>query len=162
MALLVVGIALTSEVFNWRQDMLGHGAANKVLDTRLWYTPDDVRAFLEAIGQTGRELYLVTQLSVDLLFPAMYGLLCALLLVRLCGRTWGGPLAAMALVAAAADVVENLCTAWLAATYDRQSSWVALPALAATLAKFALTFAALVAIVLGSVWHWIHRRSAAS
>jgi hypothetical protein len=161
-ALLVVGIALTSEVFNWRQDLLGHGAGSKVLDTRLWYTPDDVRDFLHEIGLTGRQLYLVTQLSVDLLFPAMYGLLCALLLVRLWGRMWGGFFAAVALAAAASDVVENLCTAVLAATFEGQSSWLALPAVLATLAKFGLTFVALVAIVGGSVYWFARHRSASN
>ena len=78
--------------FQWRANRFNLGAENKLLDSRFWYTPEDVQKFFECIDtikinidivKTGLDLYAVTQVSLDLLFPIVYGTLFAVLIIFL-------------------------------------------------------------------------------
>src|SRR3954466_14701926 len=83
--LLLALFFLCVGVFELRSRALGY--ANKVLDGR-WrgYSPEDVRAFFEAIGEDGRRLYAKTERTLDAAFPIIYGSLFATLLILLYGR----------------------------------------------------------------------------
>src|SRR5262249_24984901 len=73
-------------VFAIRDQVFLLGASSdpaKLLDTRFWYTPTDAREYLDRLGQSGRRLYAMTQLSLDIIFPVFYAGLLSSLFVRL-------------------------------------------------------------------------------
>ena len=145
--------------FQWRDARLG---GLELLDTRQWYTPEQAAALfgaLDRLDPRARAVYAWTEVSVDMLFPVAYGLLLALALLRLVGDA--RPLYLLPIAGAAADVVENISIALLAATYDgAPSSWTRVAAVF-TLLKSVLLLAALAAVVGGVIrWLWAVRRVA--
>ena len=42
-------------------------------DTSFWYTPDQLRSFAEAYGESGRAAYLRARWTFDLIYPLVYG-----------------------------------------------------------------------------------------
>jgi len=97
----------------WRQDRLG---GLELLDSRSWYTPGEAAALFEALDRLdagARTVYAATGLTIDMAFPAAYGLLFAILLVRL----FRAPFFLLPLATAAADVLENATVAALALSY---------------------------------------------
>ena len=145
--------------FEWRDARLD---GLELLDTRQWYTPEEAAALfgaLDRLDPRARAVYAWTEVSIDLIFPIAYGLLFALLLLRLFGdrrRFYLLPIAG-----AAADVFENLSIALLASTHDGgPTSWTRVAA-AFTLLKSGLILATLTAAVGGVIrWLWVARRPA--
>lgn len=143
--------------FQWRDARLD---GLELLDTRQWYTPEQAAALfgaLDRLDPSARSVYAWTEVSIDLIFPVAYGLLFALLLLRVFGeRRW---FYLLPIAGAAADVVENLSIALLASTYDgAPTSWTTLAA-AFTLLKSGLILATLAAAVGGAIrWLWVVRR----
>lgn len=139
----------------WRQDRLG---GLELLDSRGWFTPAEAAALFEALDRldaNARTVYAATGLTVDMVFPAAYGLLFAILLVRL----FRAPLWMLPLALAAADVLENATVAALALSYAGAPSPLAWAAAAFTLVKTVLIAAVLGTAGFGTVrWLWRRRR----
>ena len=135
----------------WRQDRLG---GLELLDSRGWYTPGEAAALFDALDRLdarARAVYAATGLIVDMAFPAAYGLLFAILLVRL----FRGPFWLLPLALAAADVAENLTVAALALMHTGSPTPLAWLAASFTLVKTVLIAATLAATVLGATrWLW--------
>lgn len=79
-----------------------------------------VRESMEKLGDAGRKLYIWTQFTLDLVFPAAYAVFFAVTC------QWFMPheyvwLSALPLVAAIADYVENFSAIYLAATFRKDS-----------------------------------------
>ena len=138
--------------FHWRDARLG---GLELLDTRQWYTPEQAAALFGALDRfdsRARAVYAWTEVSIDLIFPVAYGLLFALLLLRVFDR--GRPFYLLPIAGAAADVFENLSIALLASTYDgAPTSWARVAA-AFTLLKSGLLLATL-AVAFGGAIHWL-------
>ena len=134
--LLIGAILLLSRAFAWRRKTLG--IQNRILDSRLWYTPADAHQFFQAIGARGRRLYAVTQITLDVLFPLAYGTLLATLIVSLCDEPYARLLVLAPLLTAAADLLENITTAYLAFRFNDQVSSLASAAASFTAAKWSL------------------------
>jgi hypothetical protein len=142
--------------FEWRDARLG---GLELLDPRQWYTPEQAAALFAALDRLdprARAVYAWTEVSIDLVFPVAYGLLFALLLLRLFKD--GRPLYLLPLAGAAADVFENLSIALLASTYDgAPTSWTSVAAVF-TLLKSGLLLTTLAAAVGGAIrWLWVRR-----
>ena len=157
--LAVVAALFCLAAFQWRDARLG---GLELLDTRRWYTPEQAAALFVALDQLdprARAVYAWTEVTVDLIFPVAYGLLLALVLLRLFGN--GRPFYLLPIAGAVADVVENVSIALLAATYDgAPSSWTRVAAVF-TLLKSVLLLAALAAVVGGAIrWLRAVRRAA--
>ena len=137
----------------WRQHRLG---GLDLLDSRGWYTPGEAAALFEGLDRldaNARLVYAATGLTIDMAFPVAYGLLLALLLVRL----WrgGAPLYLLPLAMAAADVLENLTVAALALSYAGAPTPLAWPAAVFTLVKTVLMAATAAAVGIGAIrWLW--------
>ena len=143
--------------FRWRDARLD---GLDLLDTRQWYTPEQAAALfgaLDRLDSRARAVYAWTEVSIDMIFPVAYGLLFALLLLRLFGD--GRPFYLLPIVGAAVDVFENLSIALLASTYDgAPTSWTTVAAIF-TLLKSGLILATLAAAVGGAIrWLWVVRR----
>lgn len=143
----------------WRQARL---AGLDLLDSRGWYTPEEAAALFDALDQldaSARVVYATTALTIDMVFPASYGLLFAILLFRLFrGAT---PLYLLPLALASADVLENVTVAALALSHDGAPSQLAWLAAVFTLVKSVLIVATLATICVGGMrWLWVRTRYA--
>ena len=143
--------------FQWRDARLG---GLEILDTRQWYTPEQAAALfgaLDRLDPRARAVYAWTEVSIDLVFPVAYGLLFALVLLRVFKD--GRPFYLLPITGAATDVFENLSIALLVSTYDgAPTSWATVAA-TFTLLKSGLILATLAATVGGVIrWLWVVRR----
>lgn len=148
-ALLFVLFLLCAQGFEWRRKSLGH--QNRGLDSRFWYSPDEARDFLGNIGERGRRIYVVTQLTLDIVFPLIYGTLFAALIIHLYARENAKILVLVPLLTVVADVLENVTTAYLAWQFDGRASPVARGAAILTAAKTSLFVVALLLIGAGAL-----------
>ena len=133
-----------------------------MLDSRGWYTPEEAAALFDALDQldaSARVVYATTALTIDMVFPASYGLLFAILLYRL--FRGGAPLYLLPLVLAMADALENVTVAVLALSHDGAPSQLAWLAAVFTLVKSVLIVATLATICVGGMrWLWVRTRYA--
>ena len=138
----------------WRHARL---AGLDLLDSRGWYTPAEAAVLFDALDQlssSARAVYATTALTIDMVFPASYGLLFAILLFRL--FRGGAPLYLLPLAVALADVLENITVTVLPLSHDGSPSPLAWLAAAFTAVKTALFVATLaVTCVGGTRWMWI-------
>ena len=141
----------------WRQQRLG---GLELLDSRGWYTPAEAAALfdeLDRLDASARLVYAATGLTIDMAFPAAYGLLLAILLFQL--FRGGVPLFLLPLAMAAADVLENMTVAGLALSHVGAPTPLAWLAAAFTLVKTVLIAATAAALAVGTVrWLWLSLR----
>ena len=151
----VAGVFACVAGLAWRQNRLG---GLELLDVRGWYTPAEAAALFDALDRLGaqaRTVYAVTGLTIDMLFPVAYGLLFAIMLVRL----FRAPLWMLPLALASADALENATIAALVLGYAGGTSPLAWVAAAFTLVKTVLIVAVLAATIAGAArWLWRRRQ----
>jgi hypothetical protein len=148
-ALLFIVFIMCAQGFEWRRKILGYD--NRALDGRFWYSPDDACNFLRNIGENGRRLYAVTELTLDVLFPLVYGTLFAALIIHVYARESGRFLVLVPLLTVVFDILENIITAYLAWQFDDRTSPVARGAAILTATKSGLFILSLTLIVIGSL-----------
>lgn len=148
-ALLFVLFLLCAQGFEWRRKILGY--ENPGLDSRFWYSPGEARDFFQNIGESGRRIYVATQLTLDIVFPLIYGTLFAALIIHIYARENAKILVLVPLLTVAADLLENATTVYLASQFDGQASPVARGAATFTAAKTSLFFLAIILIGLGAL-----------
>ena len=132
-----------------------------LLDGRAWYTPEDAADLFDALDQldaSARAVYAATALTIDMVFPASYGLLLAVLLFRL--FRGGARLYLLPLAVALADALENIAVAALVVlSHDGAPSPLAWPAAVFTLVKWVLFVATLAVTCVGGMrWLWARTR----
>jgi len=117
-ALAVIGLSFNLFVFPWRTAQLSDlsGIADPILDKRFSYSPATVLDVASRLGERGRTLYALSELTVDLVYPLLYSSFFGLLLVRLIPRAIPGRaglrhLALLPFVALACDYAENVTLA---------------------------------------------------
>ena len=141
----------------WRQARL---AGLDLLDSRGWYTPDEAATLFDALDRldaSARAVYATTALTIDIVFPASYGLLLAVLLFHL--FRGGAPMYLLPLAVALADGLENVTVAVLALSHDGAPSPLAWPAAVFTAVKTALFVATLAVTCVGAMrWVWVRTR----
>ena len=152
----LVGVVGCVAGLTWRQARL---AGLDLLDGRGWYTPEEAAALLDALDRldaSARTVYAATALTIDMVFPASYGLLFAILLFRLFR---GAPLYVLPLAVAVADALENITVAVLALSHDGTPSPLAWSAAVFTAVKWVLFVATLAVTCVGGMrWLWARTR----
>lgn len=127
-----------------------------ILDFEIGYTPEKVQAVLGSYGAEGMALYRRIQ-WLDLVNPAIYGLLMASILYRLypTQKSWSW-LVLLPLLAALLDYAENGVLFILATDFpDISAQWVTLGSMISLL-KNAVLFLAIMALLVGG-WRWYRR-----
>ncbi len=138
----------------WRQYRL---SGSDLLDSRGWYTPEQASTLFESLNrldESARAFYAITALSIDMVFPVSYGLLLAILVIRLHPNQ---ALYLFPVALAFADVSENVTVASLALSYKGEPSALAWLAAVFTLIKSVLIVATLLVVAVG-VLRWLHTR----
>ncbi len=114
-----------------------------ILDTKLFYHPDQVRIIGVAYGSEGRETYILSKLTLDLIFPIIYSLFFTLSFMFF---SHGKPRRyeiACVLAAFMADMVENASLALYFWQFDRDITIICWIASASTLVKWIMIFTVL-------------------
>lgn len=104
-------------------DIMALSGGVGVIDLEFFYTPQQVKAMLDAYGTEGRHLYLTAQWTVDLIFPIIAGLFFATTLVLLNGRKWWW----IGLWITLADWTENMWITWMLLDeqgFSEQIAWL--------------------------------------
>lgn len=128
---------------------LSHGAG--LVDVLESYTPAELYAHLGRFEPSGRQLYILHELTLDVIYPLLSALLFSLLIASLLKRAGSGSspiqwLALIPLVELAADMLENICLVTLLAVYPARLDWLAGAANRFTAAKWVLSYAELLAL----------------
>lgn len=126
------------------------------LDSRFSYSATEVEAALKAYGAEGRRLYLLGEMTLDVLYPVVYGLFLSLT-ITYCYRLVlpaDHPLLRLALLPLATlaiDYLENASLVTLLANYPRLLPGLEVIAGALTTVKWILAIASLAAVMVGLV-----------
>ncbi len=110
------------------------------------YSPQEAADFFKEIRDGGRKIYALSELTLDVFFPFIYGGILVILLITY--WKWRH-LLLLPLIAAGADLLENITLAFLALSFDGTASPVAYVASAFTVIKGAGILLSLLLIVAG-------------
>jgi hypothetical protein len=149
-ALLFVAFGLCQVGFGLRARYLG--PCNEVPDG-LWpnYTDEELHCRLAKFGPAGRNVYAVTECTLDVAFPLVCTALFAALLARVYSRKTARRLVFVPLLAMVADLCENACLAYLAWSFeDGHVAWSCWAA-ACTAVKYLLYMLSLALVGVGAV-----------
>jgi hypothetical protein len=117
---------------------------------RWWYSPDEIVRYFTDIGPSGLHLYAWTQVTLDVVFPLVYGTLILVCVAKLFSIRSGRQLLIVPVLAVLFDLMENGIVAYLAFTFTGVSSRVGIVAAMCTLVKLSLVCTSLAIIVLGA------------
>jgi hypothetical protein len=155
--LFIMGLCILA--FRWRNKQFHLDADHKLLDSRFWYSPTDAQSFFENIntniGKRGLNLYALTQVTLDLIFPIAYGTFLAVLITLLSLEEVDHKLIIIPLLATIADLGENIILAYLASNYSGNISSIVWAASVFTLLKWVMLVCAILLILGGVVWKFI-------
>lgn len=127
------------------------GTSAQTARRSFWIYPFDVSRLFADLGEEGRKLHAVTAITLDTVFPIVYGALFAILIFRLYEPNRTG-LIVVPLLAALADLFENRIVAYLELTYVKDhESTLAWSAAFRTIAKWLLFSMSLVLILVGGI-----------
>jgi hypothetical protein len=147
-AILLVAFVICGFFFTWRQNAIGKDI--KTFDARWWgYTPGDARQLLTDLGKEGRQIYILTELTLDVVFPFVYGGMVAILLCALYKSA--RYLLLVPLIMIAADLLENMTASYLAWSFKENASPLAWVAASFTLTKWAGVVVSALLLLFGMV-----------
>ena len=138
----------------------------RVFDTRLFYTPAQVSESANDIGESGRHLYAVTEVTLDFAFPLLYTTWLSVLLALVTPKAWPSRpgrerLILLPFLGLLGDLAENAYLAALMWTYPIIPPWLVGLSNLASLVKWGAGLAALGLILIGStvcVVKWLQRK----
>ncbi|NCQ95079.1 MAG: hypothetical protein GPJ13_07940 [Microcystis aeruginosa W11-06] len=152
---LILGFALLSILLWWRAKKLNLGPQNQILDSRWSYTSHEVQEFFKNLEPKGVELYKWTEITVDGIFPFIYGAFCATFIVLLYPTEVARILILFPAFTTLTDLGENLTIFALASQYSKSKnshlSNLTKIAMFFTRTKFVLLSTSLVIILIGGI-----------
>lgn len=160
-AVLAACVVVLIAVFQWRNaEMLrfADGKDATPLDGR-WkgYSLDEAAALFEALGTDGRVFYALSELSLDVLFPLVYGALFAIWLWLLWQKPWRSLLVGVVALGVLADLTENTLIAYLSLTYNGEIQPLSYAANLATLVKWSFLAVAMAGVLIGVLLKYVLR-----
>jgi hypothetical protein len=158
--LLFFGLMLFFNLFQLRNKLLG--CEDRTLDMKLLYgsgRADESFRFLKSVvyqdfplrGVNGLELYAISEWTLDLVFPFVYGFLFIFLLIRLYPAGKAEKLIVLPVLIGLLDFGENAAIAYLALTFDETVSSLVYLASALTAAKIIVLIVCLIALIAGAI-----------
>ena len=142
------------------------GYPPSVFDTRLLYTPAQVSKAASDIGESGRQLYALTEVTLDFVFPLLYSAWLSVLLALVIPKAWPSRPGAERLIllpflALLGDLTENICLALLMWSYPLIPPWLVAFSNLASLVKWGAGLATFGLILVASavcVVKWMQRK----
>ncbi len=161
---LIAVVVFNLGLFPWRSARLKDLARQDIgiVDTMFAYTPDQVYQKIPAYGVQGRQLYALTELTIDLVYPALYNLFLILTMTLVFRQAFPGQSAWQKLrylpfAVWASDYAENICIAILLLSYSQRLNALAWVASFFTTTKWSVGIASLGLVVMGLVV-WLIKR----
>jgi hypothetical protein len=152
---LILGFVLLSILLLWRAKKLNLEPQNQILDSRWSYTSHEVKEFFKNLEPKGVELYKWTEITVDGIFPFIYGAFCATFIVLLYPTEVARILILFPAFTILTDLGENLTIFALASKYSKSQnshlSNLTRIAMFFTRTKFVLLSTSLVIILIGGI-----------
>lgn len=148
-SLLFIGFVLCTLGFTARSERFA--GKPPALDVRYWYAPLDVKDLFDKLGEADLNYYAVTEVTLDLAFPFIYGGLLLIMIYRLFEPKVAQLLLLVPLVGMIADLVENASVALMAWTYTGPAPGFASVASVFTLTKNVLIRLAMVIVLVGGI-----------
>ena len=136
-------------------------------DTSFFYSADDLYRMAEVYGQQGREAYVRTRFTFDLIWPLVYTMFLSTSISWVFSKAftpdsrWQRANLAPVL-GAMLDYLENLATSLVMLRFPNQTVVVDVLAPAFSLVKWVFVMGSFVLLLVGvavSVWHWNRKRS---
>lgn len=116
------------------------------------YSPQDVVDLFNGLDKIGmRNLYGLTEITLDIIFPLIYSLLLVLAIVLLYREKYARYLMFLPLTAGLSDVAENLTVAFMAFSFTGKASPLASVAVIFTWLKWFLSEISLLIVALGLI-----------
>jgi hypothetical protein len=159
-ALIVLLLILPFNLFLFparhRQLTALSGQEDVIIDVWFAYTPAQVYAVLPVLGEQGRRAYALSEVTLDLAYPALYSTLLRIALaalLRRLRRRWPAlpRLERLAVAVFAADVLENLGITALLLAYPARLDGLAWLTAGVTTLKWVLGAASIAVLLVGSV-----------
>jgi hypothetical protein len=142
--------------FPWRSRKLAAGLSYplKLFDTRFPYTPHQVHTLARDLGEPGRRLYALTEVTLDFAFPVLYATWLSVTLgwvwrnvwPRWSGRRW---LVLLPYLGMLGDYAENSCLAALMLLFPKEPPWLVWLSNLASLIKWSAGLSAFGLILAG-------------
>ena len=147
--------------FTWRSGLFNLDVDHKLLDARFWYRPTDVRDFFAYIntklGKKGLNIFVLTQVTLDFIFPITYGTLFATLIILLYSGETRQKLIIIPLLATIFDLGENFILAYLAYSYTGKISSLAWLAGISTSLKWLMMIGSVLIVFGGAIYRYVLR-----
>ena len=149
-------LPFTFVFFPWRSNQL-KATLNyplRLFDTHLPYPPQEVHALANDLGEGGRRLYAVTEVTLDFAFPALYASFLSVTLAlvwRSARPDWTGrrSLPLLPYLGMLGDLTENVSLATLMLLFPGEPGWLVWFSNLASLVKWSAGLASLVLILVG-------------
>lgn len=130
------------------------GIQKPIIDTWFAYTPEQVYQVLPALEEQGRQLYAISELSLDLVYPLVYNSFLWLAITLVLNKTFPRQsriqkLALLPAAVLACDYAENILLAILLWSYPTRHITLAWAASFFTTTKWVLGALAILSIFLG-------------
>jgi hypothetical protein len=122
------------------------------------YSADEAKALFDVLGSDGRTFYALSELSLDVLFPLVYGAWLVIAMWLVWRPPWCFIFTGIIAIACVADLAENGLIAYIALTYSNESQSMMYAANLATLTKWRFLVLAVVVLVLGLIVKFALRR----
>jgi len=127
------------------------GSSAPPLDLEFAFSPQKAYEYVESYGETGRKLYAISALTIDIAYPIIYSTLFALIILFFLKRTYQSntklkKIALMPFAAAGADFFENSGIAIMLLTYPSSSHTLSLLTSVANTLKWLLVAATILSI----------------
>jgi len=138
----------------------------RVFDTRLSYTPSQVSELASDISESGRQLYAVTEVTLDLAFPLLYTTWLSVLLALSLPKAWPSWPGAehfilLPFLGLLGDLAENICLSMLMWAYPLIPPWLVILSNLASQVKWGAGLASFGLILVASavcIVKWMQRR----
>jgi hypothetical protein len=161
--LLFSALVLPSQAARAETDTRNAGSP----DTSFFYSANDLYHMAEVYGQQGREAYVRTRFTFDLIWPLVYAVFLSTSISWVFSKTftpdsrWQRANLAPVL-GAMFDYLENLATSLVMLRFPNQTVVVDILAPVLSLVKWVFVMGSFVLLLVGvavSVWHWNRKRS---
>jgi hypothetical protein len=126
----------------------------ETLDMQSSYSPEKAYQLIDSYGQAGRQYYVLIELTLDVIYPILSALMISSIIIFFFRRvfpldSFWQKLPLLGPIVMIVDYLENTSIVTMLLAYPRQLDFVAQAANVFTVAKFALSYLALILILIG-------------
>ena len=175
MLLLLVSLLLINTIFylfslwliDQNPDFLLNDQPLQIMDLMMGYTPEEAFTLAEGYGNTGRWLYVTVSLTLDMIYPIVYGLFLTLCLIFLLENSYPKMVNMLykgtfiPLLMSLVDFFENVFISTFVASYSLGYRWTWAVYIANFFTQFKWMLAPLIftLLIVGLITYWANKKN---